>query len=62
MLTYSIRFGDKENFEYLIKRGISVLKFDKNGNNCLHFAIMLEKFDIISYLTEGDYEPDTSFH
>lgn len=59
MLTYSIRCGDKENFEYLLNRGISILKFDKKGNNCLHFAINIEKLDIIAYLTERNYEPDT---
>lgn len=35
-LTHKMRFDDRENFAYLLKRGISVLVADKNGNNTVH--------------------------
>ncbi|CDW77519.1 ankyrin repeat [Stylonychia lemnae] len=57
-LTYKMRFEDKENFQYLLKRGISVLCTDKNGNNILHYAIQLEKIEFLSYLLEGSFQSE----
>lgn len=55
-LTHKMRFDDKENFKYLIKRGISMLETDKNGHNCVHHAVIMEKIDFLSYLLEGSYQ------
>ena len=54
-LTYSIRFDDFDIFDYLLKRGISVLNADRNGYNAIHYAIQLEKFDFLSFLLQGDF-------
>lgn len=57
-LTYKIRFEDRENFKYLLLRGISVLSADSDGNNVIHYAIKLEKLEFISFLMEGKFESE----
>lgn len=57
-LTYKLRFEEKENFKYLLYRGISVILSDKKGNNVLHFAIMLEKIEFITFLVEGQWKSE----
>eukprot|EP00347_Sterkiella_histriomuscorum_P008302 403345605 len=57
-LTYKIRFEDKENFQYLLQRQISVLNIDQNGNNVIHYAIQLEKLEFLSYLIEGKFDSE----
>ena len=52
-LTFKLRFSEKENFEYLLLRGISVLQADKYGNNTVHHAILMEKTQFLSFLLEG---------
>jgi ankyrin repeat protein len=34
-----MRFDDRDNFVYLLKRGIKVTNQDKNGNNAIHYAV-----------------------
>jgi hypothetical protein len=51
-----MRFEDRENFVYLLKRGIKVESQDKNGNNAVHFAIQLEKLHYLTFLFEGTFE------
>jgi ankyrin repeat protein len=55
-LTHKMRFDDKDNFKYLIRRGISIMECDKNGHNTLHHAVLMEKVDFLSYLLEGNFK------
>ena len=52
-LTYKLRFEEKDNFRYLLQRGISVLDIDKYGNNVVHYACKLEKIEFLTFLLEG---------
>ena len=57
-LTYKMRFDDQENFKYLLMRKISVNNYDQNGNNSIHYAILLEKIEFLSFLMEGKFESE----
>ena len=50
-----MRINDIQNFEYILRRGVSPLKSNENDLNVLHMAIKLEKLEFLSYLLEGDY-------
>jgi hypothetical protein len=51
-----MRVDDMKTFKYVLKRGVSPLAANENDMNTLHFAIILEKLNFISYLLEGDYD------
>ena len=51
-----MRFDDRDNFVYLLKRGIHVFHEDKNGNNAVHFAVLLEKVNYLSFMIEGTFD------
>ncbi len=57
-----MRFDDFEGFYYLLKRGISIEKANKHGNNTVHFCVLLEKSYFLSYLLEGDIQGKTFSH
>ncbi|CDW77129.1 ankyrin repeat [Stylonychia lemnae] len=57
-LTFKMRFDDKENFKYLLLRKILVTNHDLNGNNCIHYAIQLEKTEFLSFLMEGKFDSE----
>ena len=51
-----MRIEERDNFVYLLNRGIRVLKTNNEGLNTVHYAINLEKTDFLSQLIEGDFE------
>ena len=56
VLTYVMRIKDRENFEYVLRRGVSPLAANQNDFNGLHFAIKLERLEFLAFLFEGDYD------
>eukprot|EP00347_Sterkiella_histriomuscorum_P004875 403358755 len=58
VMTYKMRFNDKQVFEYILKRGLSTLSANQQGNNIVHYSIQLEKYEFLSFLVEGTFESE----
>jgi hypothetical protein len=56
VLSYLMRVGDQQTFEYVLRREVSPLSANSNDLNALHFAVQLERVSFLSYLLEGDFE------
>ena len=56
VLSYLLRVGDQQTFEYILKRDVSPLSTNSNDLNALHFAVQLERASFLSYLLEGDFD------
>jgi len=55
-LTYTIRTGDRQVFQYLLTRGLTPLASDADGKNAIHYAVMHERVDFLTFLLTGQFE------